>query len=98
MKEIVIRKYLVQQVEMRCGLCELHTAPGQSYVPDCLVTWPDGTMELVETKTLGGRLSAGQKRDHVRRARYCVRVRVLWTKEQVDAFVGVWDHWLPVSR
>ncbi len=87
MREIKVRNYLVEQVELRGGLCELHTAPGQRGVPDCLVTWPDDEMELVETKTLGGRLSVAQKNDHKRRAARGVRVHVIWTKAQVDEYV-----------
>jgi hypothetical protein len=91
MREITVRNYLVEQVELRNGLCELHTAPGQRGVPDCLVTWPFGDMELVETKTKNGRLSGAQKRDHARRKKLNVRVYVLWSKEQVDRYVWPYD-------
>lgn len=94
MREVKVRDYLVEQVEARGGLCELHTAPGQVGVPDCLVTWPDGDMELVETKTKGGRLSPAQKRDHARRAKLGIKVHVLWSKEQVDQYVWPWDKHL----
>jgi hypothetical protein len=94
MKEVVIRNFLVAQVEMRCGLCELHVAPGQVGVPDCIVTWPDGRIEFVETKTKGGRLSVMQQRDHARRCRRGVFVAVLWSKTQVARYVSRYDHWI----
>jgi hypothetical protein len=92
MREVVIRDYLVEQVILRDGLCELHIAPGQRGVPDCIVTWPCRHIDFVETKTLGGVLSSAQKRDHARRLKRGIRVRVLWTKTQVDEYVRLHDH------
>ena len=86
MKESVVEKYLREQVELRGGLCEKHTAPGRRGVPDRLVTWLH-FMELVETKAPGKKPRPDQVRDHARRAALGVHVPVLDTKAKVDEYV-----------
>lgn len=94
-KETVIEKHLTQCVKMRGGICEKHVSPGRKGVPDRLVTWPDGTMQLVETKRpKGGVLSPSQKRDHERRARKRVHVRIVSTKAEAEDYVmAERKHW-----
>lgn len=92
MRERGVRTYLKLLVEKRGGLCEPITTPGKRGTPDDLITWPDGIMQLVEGKTIGGRLSTGQKRDHARRARRRVMVRIVWTKEQAENYVMAEKH------
>lgn len=93
-RETVIEKHLRKCVMMRGGMVDKFTSPGKKGPPDDLVTWPDGVMQLVECKTLDGRLSVSQKRDHQRRAQRRVHVRIVWTKENVEAYVwGEKKHW-----
>jgi hypothetical protein len=89
MREIKVEEYLLAKVEGPIGgLCEKHTTPGRRGPPDRLVTFPNGgVMKLVELKTIGGELSAPQVRDHKRRARAGYKVPVLWTKQQVAAWL-----------
>lgn len=89
MLEIEIEQYLRERVEARGGLCEKFTSPGRRGVPDRLITWPDGLMQLVETKAPCKNVNSPQRRDHRERARRRVRVFVIRTKEQVDEYVHV---------
>lgn len=87
MRESSIEKYLNEQVEKNGGLCEKHVSPGQHGVPDDLVTWPGGTMELVECKATGETPDKHQLRDHARRAKLGVKVFVIDSKDGVDHYV-----------
>lgn len=94
MKESAIEKHLRLCVKMRGGMVDKFTSPGKKGPPDDLVTWPDGVMQLVECKTIGGRLSQAQKRDHARRARRRVAVRIVWTLANVEDYVmAERKHW-----
>jgi hypothetical protein len=89
-RESVVEKYFVEQVEKHGGLCEKFTSPGKRHVPDRIVTWPAygfARIHFVEIKTIGGKLEPGQERDHARRKRLGCRVEVLWTKAQVDEYI-----------
>ena len=94
-RESAIEKHLQRCVEERGGLCEKHTSPGRRGVPDRLITWPDGNMQLVETKRPKDSVtSTSQKRDHQRRARRRVHVRLVYTKAEAEAYVlGERKHW-----
>ena len=83
-----VEGYLRERVTATGGMCEKHVSPGRKGVPDDLVTWPGGVMDLVETKAPDGALSGAQTRDHDRRRGYGVEVIVLWTKAHVDAYVA----------
>ena len=101
MRESAVEKHLQKRVRERGGLCEKHVSPGRVGPPDQLVTWPDGTMQLVETKRpyikgkqSAGELSVPQQRDHMRRAQRRVHVRMVFTKDEADAYVmGEKKHW-----
>lgn len=82
-----VEQYLRDRVIAFGGLCEKHTSPGRKGVPDELVTWPDGTMHLVETKAPDGVLDGAQIRDHQRRKHCGVYVFVLWDKDEVDQYM-----------
>lgn len=94
MREVRIENELRRGVRLFGGLVEKHVSPGRRGVPDDLVTWPDGVMQLVETKAPKGKLSTAQERDHKRRARYGVRVFVLWTIQHVHEYATRegWAH------
>ena len=85
-----VQAYLFEQVELHGGMCEHFKSPGKAGVPDCIVTWPAfgfARVHFVETKTIGGELSEGQKRDHARRKKLNCHTFVIWTKAQVDDYV-----------
>lgn len=94
MLELEVETYLRHEVEKLGGLCEkLEHVRG---APDRLVTWPYLGMELVETKRppsktrhdAGGKLMRHQQRDHQKRALRGTKVFTLYTKDQVDDYVG----------
>lgn len=90
-KEATIERYLVEQVEAHGGMCEKFTSPGRRGVPDRIVTWPAhgwARIHFVECKTLGGQLDPAQMRDHERRRKLNCHVYTIWTKAQVDDYVG----------
>jgi hypothetical protein len=91
-KESTVEEYLVKQVELKGGICEKHVAPGRRDVPDRLVTWSWGAMDLVETKAPGKKPRAGQMRDHCERAKRGIPVYVLDTKLKVDRYVDCRAH------
>jgi hypothetical protein len=95
--ESEIEEYLDQRVVANGGMTEKHTTPGRRGPPDRLITWPPGTfdhgigrMDLAELKRpKGGVLSELQKRDHERRARFGIKVWLLYTKEAVDNYIAI---------
>jgi hypothetical protein len=95
MREVRVEDYLREQVELRGGLCEKHVSPGRKGVPDRLITIPYTTgpeparMELVETKAPGKKPRKDQERDHARRAKLGIVVRVIDTKAKVDNYVRI---------
>jgi hypothetical protein len=94
MKESKVETYLTEQVESVGGLCEKHVSPGRRAAPDRLITWPSGTMELVETKAPRKKPREEQVRDHERRARRRVKVYVIDTLAKVQAYMHEHrDHW-----
>lgn len=86
-RESKVEKHLRVSVEGRGGLCEKHVSPGRRGVPDRLVTWPGGIMDLVETKRPKGTVRKNQEEDHKRRARLGIKVYVLDTIEAVDWYI-----------
>ncbi len=84
MKESVIERYLVQEVEKRGGLCEKFVSPGRRSVPDRIITWPFGVVHFVELKAPGKVPRIDQLRDHARRRALGVRVFIIDDKAGVD--------------
>lgn len=89
MREEKVEDHLKKLVEAAGGICEKHTAPGRIGVPDRLVTWPWGEMDLVETKAPGKGARGTQVLDHEERAKRGVPVYLLNTKEKVETYVRV---------
>jgi hypothetical protein len=89
MLESAVEKYLKERVEAipNC-YCEKHVAPGRRGVPDRLVTWHFGQMDLVETKKPDAKAREEQIRDHRRRAKAGVPVYLLDTKLKVGEYVA----------
>lgn len=94
MREVKVENHLRAEVAKCGGQAEKHVSPGRRGVPDELVTWPDGVMDLVETKRPDGDLKAWQLRDHEIRRRLNVKVWTCYTREDVDAYiVARRAHW-----
>ena len=87
MKESEIERHFVWAVEMIGGRTWKFTSPANRGVADRIACLPDGSTWFVELKTKGGRLSELQKIFGAEMARLNQRHAVLWTKEQIDAFV-----------
>jgi hypothetical protein len=89
MREVKVEDHLRELVEAAGGICEKHVAPGRIGVPDRLVTWPWGEMDLVETKAPGKGARTTQTTDHRERAKRGVPVYLLDTKAKVNTYVHV---------
>lgn len=86
--ERVVEKHLVERVEALNGLCLKFISPGQRGAPDRLVVLPGFPTYYVELKRpRTGKLSELQKRFHDRLRDRGQGVWVLWSKEDVDAFL-----------
>ena len=81
-----IEAYLVKRVKALGGIA--YKWRGHGGAADRIIVLPDGTVWFVEVKTIGGRLSALQKVFAADMARLGQRYCVLWTKEQVDAYIN----------
>jgi Holliday junction resolvase-like predicted endonuclease len=80
-----IEAYLVKRVKALGGIA--YKWRGHGGAADRIIVLPDGTVWFVEVKTIGGRLSALQKVFAADMARLNQQYCVLWTKEQVDAYI-----------
>lgn len=85
-QEITVEDYLVERTTARGALCEKIKVPHYSGMPDRTASWPGAVLHFIETKTVGGRLSVRQKRDHAKRRALGFEVWVIWTKKQVDDY------------
>lgn len=71
------------------GLCMKFLDPGQRGAPDRLVVLPERSTFYVELKRPKfGKLSDAQKRYHQRLRDRGQRVWILWSKDEVDAFIA----------
>lgn len=87
-RESVIEDHLKGRVLALDGLCIKFTDPGQRGAPDRLVVFPNMPTFYVELKRPHlGVLDDAQKRYHARLRARGQRVWVLWSKEDVDAFI-----------
>lgn len=84
--ERTIENALVRRVKALGGKCEKFTSAGRRSVPDRLVTLPGNVIIFVELKAPGKNATPLQKKDHAERRALGCDVRVIDTKEQVDAF------------
>ena len=85
--EAVIEDYLVKRIHALGGECEKFTSPMKRSVPDRIVTMPGGKLIFVELKRHGKQPSELQERDHQRRREMGFDVRVIDSKEGVDALI-----------
>lgn len=87
MSEKIVERYLVWAVQRMGGRAWKFISPGRGGVADRIVCLPDGSTWFVELKTKGGRLSELQRLFALDMAALQQKYIVLWTKEQVDAFI-----------
>ena len=88
MKEKDIEAYLVWSVEMLGGAAYKFRSPSNRGVADRVVCLPDGQTWFVEMKTQRGRLAPLQKVFAFEMETLKQNYVVLWSTEQVDAFIA----------
>lgn len=88
MKEKVVERYLVDQIEKRGGTCEKFTSPARRSVPDRICSMRRGQLFFVEVKRPGEDATKAQQRDHARRRARGFLVFVIDTKEGVDYLIN----------
>ena len=83
--ESEVEGYLRKQVERRGGVCIKFLPDFSRGFPDRIVILPAGVLIWVETKRpVGGKLDGAQKVAHVFLRRLGQRVKVVWSKDEVD--------------
>lgn len=91
MRERDIEKHLVKRVKALGGMCPKMVSPGMRGFPDRMVILPDSLVKvmaivfLVEVKSSEGRLSKLQERVREKLTSYGMFVRVVRSKDEVDA-------------
>lgn len=93
MRESVIERYLVNQVEAIGGRAQKFVSPGRAHVPDRIVLMPGARIYFVECKATGETPNAGQMREHRRLLEMGFYVYVIDTLELVDAFIRMIAPW-----
>jgi hypothetical protein len=85
-RENKVEKYLDKQITALGGLTRKWTSPGRDGVPDriCIV---QGRFFLVEVKTVDGKCSPTQLREHTRLSDAGADVRVVYGEQGVDVFI-----------
>lgn len=87
MREKTIEEYLTWAVERVGGVTFKFRSPSQRGVADRIVCLPNGDTWFIELKADGGRLSPLQKVFASVMAQTKQKYKVLWSTEQVDAFI-----------
>lgn len=85
-RENKVEKYLDKQITALGGLTRKWVSPGRDGVPDriCIVK---GRVWFVEVKTVDGKCSPVQLREHVRLRDAGADVRVVYGEQGVDDFI-----------
>jgi hypothetical protein len=81
-----IEQALVKKVKSLGGLCEKYVSPARRSVPDRLVSLPGGRIIFVELKAPGKKPTENQKRDHEKRRKLGMDVRVIDCLGDVSMF------------
>ncbi|MFU1797481.1 VRR-NUC domain-containing protein [Paenibacillus azoreducens] len=87
MREREIEAYLRDRVKAAGGWAPKWTSPGNNGVPDRIVFRPDGRIIFVELKAPGGKPTQLQLAQHKRLRELGQDVRVIDSREQVDAML-----------
>lgn len=83
-----IERYLIKRVREVGGHAYKFVSPSNRGVADRLVVLPGGAVWFVEVKTEGGRLAPLQKLFIEQMQQLDQNVIVVWSKEDVDAFIA----------
>jgi hypothetical protein len=87
--EAKVEKHLVDYVKLMGGMCPKFNDPGRRGAPDRIVCLPGHSAYFVELKRPKlGKLDSHQARYHNDLRASGQRVWVLWSKEDVDAFIA----------
>ena len=97
--EKVVEAYLVKRMKAVGGKAYKWVSPGNVGVPDRLCVCPGGVIRLAELNGKGGRISPRQCHKFAELDSLGVPVSVLWSREDVDRFIG-WgaDAYAPPER
>ncbi|WP_334029022.1 hypothetical protein [Burkholderia orbicola] len=87
MLEKTVETYLVDRVRAAGGDAYKFSSPARVSVPDRIVIFPPARIYFVELKRPGGVVTKGQLREHERLRALGCDVRVIDSREGVDAFV-----------
>lgn len=87
MREKNIESYLRTQVKTAGGIAYKFTSPGNSGVPDRIVILPGNRIVFVELKAPGGKPTPLQRNQHKRLLQLGCDVRLIDSREQVDALL-----------
>ncbi|WP_196481973.1 VRR-NUC domain-containing protein [Burkholderia vietnamiensis] len=87
MLEKTVETYLVDRVRAAGGDAYKFTSPQRRSVPDRIVAFPPGRLYFVELKRPGNKPTKPQLREHERLRALGCDVRVIDSREAVDAFV-----------
>lgn len=87
MLEKTVETYLVDRVRAAGGDAYKFSSPARVSVPDRIVVFPPARIYFVEVKRPGGKPTRGQLREHERLRALGCDVRVIDSREGVDAFV-----------
>ena len=88
MRERDIEAYLRGRVKALGGVAYKFVSPGYAGVADRLVLLPGGVVWFIEVKAPGGRLSPLQMLFGRRMQEMGMNYRVIWSKEDVDAWLS----------
>ena len=88
MRERDIEAYLRVKVNALGGTAYKFVSPGHAGVADRLVLLPGGVVWFIEVKAPGGRLSPLQVLFGRRMQEMGMNYRVIWSKEDVDAWLS----------
>ncbi|MGU4696757.1 hypothetical protein K6L09_08825 [Burkholderia cepacia] len=87
MLEKTVETYLVDRVRAAGGDAYKFSSPARVSVPDRIVVFPPARIYFVELKSPTGKVSKAQLREHERLRALGCDVRVINSREAVDAFV-----------
>lgn len=88
-RENKVEKYLDSEVKKIGGITRKWVSPGRDGVPDRIVI-VKGQIWFVEVKTVDGRLSVAQNREHARLIEAGANVCTVYGEEGVDSFIRGW--------
>lgn len=90
MRESVIEKYLIKQVEAVGGECAKWVSPGRSGVPDRICIFPTGQVVFVECKAPGEKLRPLQAYWARRLEGLGCHVYCVSEKDQIDKLIEMY--------